>query len=207
MKKIIIVLLIGLCLISGCTNKALEPVNEEKVQLTSEIVELKKLISVKDVEINKLKKVNIDANTKLGELRESLDLVRLSSIARLDDYNGTFDDLVKVYRLNSDYDIKDDWYVINDDYFQMGLLEYENAKKVDFYSLRLESDEGPTLLFSDTNHKDGWTYTNENIKEIINKQKPPSNGFSFEPFFIIYTEVTLEDGSRISTSKLPIYNK
>jgi len=209
MKKIFIILLLGLglLLISGCTNKDLVSFNEEKVRLTNEILELKKLISEKDEEINHLKKVNSDETTKLGELRESLDMVRFSSYARLDDYNDTIDNLKNIYKINSDYVIKDDWYVINEDYFQIELLEYENAKKVDFYRLRLESGEGPLLVFSDTNPTDGWKYTNDNIGEIINMQKPPSNGLSYEPYFFIYTEVTLKDGNVIRTSKLPIYNR
>lgn len=34
-----------------------------------------------------------------------------------------------------------------------------------------------------------------------------SGGFSFEPYFVIYTEVTFEDVNVIRTSKLTIYNK
>ncbi|WP_062105643.1 hypothetical protein [Bacillus niameyensis] len=134
-------------------------------------------------------------------------MVRFSSYARLDDYNDTFDNLEFIYKIHSDYVIKDDWYVINDEYFQIELLDYENAKKVDFYSLRLESDIGPILVFSETNPSDGWTYTNENIGEIINKQMPSFKGIYYEPYFLIYTEVTLEDGNRLRTSKLPIYYK
>ncbi|WNS77330.1 hypothetical protein RRV45_10200 [Bacillus sp. DTU_2020_1000418_1_SI_GHA_SEK_038] len=209
MKKTFIVLLIGLglLLISACSNKDLESFNEEKVRLTNEILELKKHISEKDEAINHLKKVNSDETTKLGELRESLDMVRFSSYARLDDNKDTFDNLKNIYNIKSDYVIKDDWYVINEDYFQIELLEYENAKKVEFYSLRLESEEGPILVFSDTNPTDGWKYTNDNIGEIINKHKPHSNGASYKPYFLIYTEVTLKDGNGIRTSKLPIYNR
>lgn len=209
MKKILIVLLVGfsLLLISGCTNKESEPFNEENVRLTNEILELEKLISEKDKEINDLKMVNSDETTKLRDLRESLDMVRFSSYARLDDYNDTFDNLEFIYKIHSDYVIKDDWYVINEEYFQIELLDYANAKKVDFYSLRLESDIGPILVFSDTNPSDGWTYTNENIGEIINKQIPSFKGVYYEPYFLIYTEVTLEDGNRLRTSKLPIYYK
>jgi hypothetical protein len=133
--------LFGLLLISGCANKDLESFNEEKVRLTNEILELKKLIAEKDEEIVHLKKVNSNETTKLGELRKSLDMVRFSSYARLDDNNDTFDHLKNIYKIDSDYVVKDDWYVINADYFQIELLGYENAKKVDFYSLRLESEK------------------------------------------------------------------
>lgn len=209
MKRKFNVLLIGLglSLISGCTNKDLESFNEEKVQLSNEIIELKKLISEKDEEINHLKKVNSDMTSKLGELRKGLNMVRFSSYARLDDYNDTFENLKNIYKVDSDYDIQDDWYVIKGDYFQIELLEYKNAKKVDFYSLRLESEEGPILVFSDTNPTDGWKYSNDNIEEVINKHTLYSNGSSYKPYFVIYTEVTLTDGKSIRTSKLPIYNK
>lgn len=110
--------------------------------------------------------------------------------------------------IHSEHIIKEDWYVINDDYFQIELLEYENAKKVDFYILRLESDEGRILVFTDTDPTDGWKYTNETIGKIINKQYgQDSRGFSFMPYFLMYTEVTLNDGSVIKTPNIPIYNQ
>lgn len=70
------------------------------------------------------------------------------------------------------------------------------------------SDEGEILVFTDTKPTDGWIYTNETISDIINKQMDrDSNGFSFEPYFLLYTEVTLKDGSVIKTPSVPIYNK
>ena len=63
-------------------------------------------------------------------------------------------------------------------------------------------------MFSDTDPTDGWIFTNDNISKIINKHNMNyGNGSTFEPYFVIYAEVTLEDGSVIRTSKLPIYNK
>lgn len=195
-------------LISGCTSKNLHAFNEEKEQLTNEILELNKLISEKNEEINLLKEINSNKTTELRELTESLEMVRASSYFRLDDYNDSFYNLKNIYKINSKYVIKDDWYVINDDYFQIELLEYESAVKVDFYTLRMESDQGPILVFTDTDPTDGWIYTNDNISEIINKHmKPLSSGLSYEPYFLIYTEVKLENGNVIRTSKLPIYNK
>ncbi|WP_169716167.1 hypothetical protein [Ureibacillus manganicus] len=134
-------------------------------------------------------------------------MVRWSAIARLGDYDHSFYELKDIYKIHSDHEINDDWYVINDDYFQIELLEFENAKKVDFYILRTESDEGINLVFSDTDFSDGWFYTNENINMVINKHKILSGNSTFEPYFIIYTEITLENGDVIRTSKLPIYNK
>ena len=51
------------------------------------------------------------------------------------------------------------------------MLGYEDAKKVEYYILRLESDDGERLFFYDTDNKDGWKYTNENISQIIEKHK------------------------------------
>ncbi|MFA5524630.1 MAG: hypothetical protein WDA24_09775 [Tissierellales bacterium] len=210
MKKLFIVLLIGLVLllISGCTNKGLVAFNEEKEILSNEILELKRIISEKDEEIDRLKKANSNKMNELAELKESIDMIGFSYYARLDDYNHSFNNLKKIYNISSNYLIKDDWYVISEDFFQIELLGYENAKKVDFYALRMESDQGQMLLFTDTDPTDGWKYTDDNISEAINKQKKPlsSGGFSYEPYFVIYTEVTLEDGNVIKTSKLPIYN-
>lgn len=176
----------------------------ERELLPDEIVELKAQISKKDEEISRLKKVNSGKDAELKELKESLDMVRFSTYARLDDYNDNFDNLVEIYRINSKHEIKDDWYVIDDDYFEIELLGHEDTIKVDFYNLRLESGEGPVLLFSDTEHMDGWIYANDSISESIEKHSS-SNGFLFEPYFVIYAEVTLEGGNIIRTSKLPIY--
>ncbi len=48
-----------------------------------------------------------------------------------------FTNLEEIYKIHSNHEIKDDWYLIKDDYFQIELLQYENAKKVDFYTLRV----------------------------------------------------------------------
>lgn len=194
--------------VSGCTNNDSVTFKEEKELLSNEILELKRLNSEKDEEIKLLKESNQSETTKLSEQKTSLEMIRWSSIARLNDYKDTFDNLTNIYKLHSEHTIKDDWYVINDDYFQLELLKYENATNVDFYTFRLESDQGPNLVFTDTDYTDGWKYTNETIGNIINKQKgSDSQGISYEPFFLIYTEVTLKDGSVIKTPNLPIYNK
>ena len=160
---------------------------------------MRKSSSLEEVYSNKI--------TELSVATKSLEMVRWSAMARLDDYNHSFYYLKEIYKIHSNHEIKDDWYVINDDYFQIELLDYENAKKVDFYTLRLESDEGINLVFTDTDSTDGWIYTNDNISKIINKHRRLSGNSTFEPYFVIYTEVTLEDGNVIRTSKLPIYNK
>lgn len=208
-KLIILILIVTLFIVAGCTNQELNIVDEEKEQLSNEIMELNDLISKKDERIKQLEKLNSNKNEEIKELNETVNMVRASSQARLDDYDDIFDYLEKKYKIHSDYEIKDDWYVINEDYFQIELLGYENAAKVDFYTLRVESGEGPILAFTDRDPTDGWTYTNDDIGQVIEKHKKPlvTGGFSYEPSFIIYTEVTLEDGKVISTSKLPIYNK
>lgn len=208
MKKIFIgMLLFTILLISGCSNKELDQIHAEKEQLTSVISQLNKIITEKDEEISSLEEDYSNNITELGELTKSLEMVRWSSIARLDDYNNSFYDLEEIYKIHSNHAIEDDWYVINDEYFQIELLDYENAKKVDFYILRLESDEGISLVFTDTESTDGWIYTNDTISKIINKHKGLARGSTFIPYFVIYTEVTFEDGNVIRTSKLPIYNK
>ncbi len=207
-KLFIGILIIILLLISGCTNKELNTFNADKELLTNEILQLKKLISEKDGKIIHLEKVYSNKLTELRELTDSLNLIRFSSIARLNDYNNSFDDLKKIYKINSKYEIIDDWYVINDDFFQIELLENEYAKKVDFYILRMESHFDPILVFTDTDSSDGWIYTNDNISKVIEKHKQAtSRSLAYVPYFIIYTEVTQEDGNVIMTSKLPIYNK
>ncbi len=173
----------------------------------NEVSQLNTLLVEKEREISRLEELYATKIAELSDATESLDMVRWSSNARLDDFNYSFSNLENIYKIHSTYEIKDDWYVIKDDYFQIELLQYENAKKVDFYTQRLESGEGKNLVFSDTDPTNGWIYTNDTISKIIDKQKDYKNGSTFEPFFIIYAEVTLEDGNVISTSKLPIYNK
>lgn len=212
MKKIITLLFMLLLVFSliACKRETnnLDVFSEEKEQLFNEILKLKELISEKERELTIFKENNSDKTNKLGVLSKSLEMVRWSSIARIIDYNDTFYNLENIYKVNSEYAIEDDWFVINDDYFQIELLGYENAIKVDFYTYRLESDQGPILAFSDMDSTDGWVYTNDKIGELIDKHKKTiSGGLSFEPYFLIYAEATLADGKIIETSRLPIYNK
>lgn len=202
------IVIIALLLMSGCMNKEIEVFYEEKERLTNEILDLKKQISEQDKKIDRLEKDNSNKRAQLRELTESLYMIRASSYDRLDDYNNSFGNLQNIYKINSNHVIKDDWYIINEDYFQIELLEYKSAKSVNFYTLRSESDQGPILIFKDIDSTDGWVYTNDDIGQIINKHiKHFSGGLSYEPRFVIYAEVILENGSILRTSKLPIYNK
>lgn len=177
--------------------------NGEKEPLTQEIIELNEIIAEKNEEINRLKKLNSNKMTEIKELRESIEMVRFSAYARVDD---SFDNLKNIYNISSKHMIKDDWYVIQENYFDIELLGYEHAEQVDFYYLRLESDEGEKLIYSDTAAEDGWKFISDNIGEIINKHKQSSSGgFSYEPYYVIFMEVTLNDGDVVRTPKLPIY--
>ena len=193
-KFIIGMLMLILLIIAGCNNNDLDTLHEEKELLMNEILHLKKLIADKDEEINILEN-NV---AELSELTNSL---------RLEEYNHSFDNLQEIYKIDSKYVIKDEWYVINEDYFYLELLEFENAKSVNFNLVRLESDQPVNLVFTDTDSTDGWVYTTDHISKIIDKHKMLSGRGTYEPYFIIYTEVTLQDGNVIRTPNLPIYNK
>lgn len=107
--------------------------------------------------------------------------------------------------IGSEHLIQDDWYVIDDDYFEIELLNYDTASQVEFYILRLESDGGPSLVFTDADHKDGWKYSNETIGEIISKLRVPDA--TYTPYFLMYAEVTMEDGSVVKMPNIPIYHE
>lgn len=206
-KKIIIGMFIfTFLLILGCSNTELDKINEENEQLTSEIFQLKEIIAEKDKEISYLEEVYSKKINELAEATNTIKMVRESAMTRLVDYDQSFYYLKEIYKVHSDHEIKDDWYIINDEKFQIELLGYESAKKVNFYTIRMGSDEGINLLFTDTEASDGWIYTNEQISKIINKHQFHKS-YTFEPYFVLYTEVTLEDGSVLKTTNLPIYYK
>lgn len=208
-RLVILILTVILLIIPGCTNNEVNVIDEEIEQLSNEIIELEDLISEKDARIKQLESLNSNKNIEIKELKETINMVKASAYARMDDYEDIFSYLEKKYKIHSKYEITDEWYVINEDYFKIELLGYEDAVKVDFYTLRMDSGEGPILAFTDIDPTDSWIYTDDNISEIINKHNKPlvTGGFSYEPTFLIYTEVTLKDGKLIRTSKLPIYNK
>lgn len=206
-RKVLGLLVIIALFISGCISKNVDSLNEELEQLTDEMVKLQGLISEKDEEILQLKERISEITVERDELMESIEMVRFSSYARLNDYNDSFDNLNRIYHIKSPNIIRDDWYIVSGDYFEMELLGYEDAKKVDFYLIRLESGEGPILVFTDKDNTDGWIYVEKNINELMNKHSSSLGDFTYQPYFVIYTEVILEDGNKIITSKLPIYNE
>lgn len=81
---------------------------EEEI-LTNEILELRKLVSKKDEGINSLKQTNSSKATEIEELRESLTMVKFSGYSRLEDYKNTFENLKNIYKINFNYEIKNDW--------------------------------------------------------------------------------------------------
>lgn len=168
----------------------------------NEVAQINKLLAEKDEKIKHLEELYAAKIGELSNANKSINMIRWSSIARLDDYSHSFSNLENIYKVHSNHHIQDDWYVIQDDYFEIELLQYENAKRVDFYTLRQESDEGINLVFTDTDPTDGWIYINSDIGKIINKRTD-----RLDPYFVLYAEVTLGDGSVIRTPKLPIYNK
>lgn len=193
-----------LLITAGCVNAELDSSTAENEELANEISHLKELVAEKEKEISYLEEVYSKKINELAAATKTIEMVRWSAIARLVDYEKSFYALEDIYKIHSDHEVKNDWYEIKNNYFEIELLGYENAKKVDFYTLRLESGEGINLLFSDTDPEDGWVYTNVKISEIINKHEFHKN-YSIVPYFVLYTEVTLEDGSVVRTSNLPIY--
>lgn len=201
---IMTILIIIILLISGCSND-IESFSREKEELINRISELEEEISKRDEEIKELKDLAYKANKERDELEERIDMIRFSAYARFDDYDF-FHSLENMYKINTKHAIIADWYVIQEESFELELLGYEGAKKVDFYVLRLESCEGERLLFSDTDYEDGWKYTNDNIGKVIEKHYiSTTGGISYGPCFVIFAEVILNDGNTVKTPKLPIY--
>lgn len=210
MRKAILMMLLTVLMftVAACNSDSLESFNEDKELLVNRISELEEELSSKDEEIRELKNSLDELREERDRLEESINMIRFSAYARLDDYDASFYNLANIYRINSKHEIIDDWYVIHEENFELELLGYEDARKVDFYILRLESDEGERLLFSDTDNGDGWKYTNENISQIINKHRESTSaGFAYKPHFVIYARVTLDNGNIIGTPKLSIYYK
>lgn len=210
MRKAILMMLLTVLMftVAACNSDSLESFNEDKELLVNRISELEEELSSKDEEIRELKNSLDELREERDRLEESINMIRFSAYARLDDYDASFYNLANIYRINSKHEIIDDWYVIQEENFELELLGYEDARKVDFYILRLESDEGERLLFSDTDNGDGWKYTNENISQIINKHRESTSaGFAYKPHFVINARVTLGNGNIIGTPKLPIYYK
>lgn len=97
-RKVILVFFIIITLfISGCADKEADSFNEEREQLTNEIVKLQGLITEKDEEILQLKEKISDLTDERDELMESIEMVRFSSYTRLNDYNDSFDNLKNIY--------------------------------------------------------------------------------------------------------------
>lgn len=202
----IIILTIIILTATGCSSSELESFLEERELLINRISDLEEEIAKRDEEIKKLKNLINNITNEVDELEESIIMIKFSEQARFDDYNS-FDNLENIYKINSKYIIKDDWYVVQEDYFELELLGYENAKKVDFYILKLESDVGERLIFTDIDNKDGWKYINDDISKVIEKHRKLSSEIFYGPHFVMYTEVTLNDGNVIKTPRLPIYYK
>ncbi|WP_091540151.1 hypothetical protein [Alkaliphilus peptidifermentans] len=205
-KLIITICIVIAVVISGCTNKSIDSFKDEKDHLINKILELEEQVSQKEDDIKRLQDLNTKLTIEIKELEESFIMSRFSSYAMLKDKYDSFENLKNIYNINAKYKIKDDWYVLDDEYFKLELIGYKNAKKVDFYFLRMESDQGEELIFTDNDPSDGWIYTNDSISEIIEKHiKAPKGKFSYEPYFVLYTKVTLENGEITQTLKLPIY--
>lgn len=206
MRNIITVLAIMLLILTSCSDTELEELKSNNEQLLKEIEALNQNLIDKNDEINELN----SKLTRLGkdnyELKESINMIKASKEARLDDYSKSFYLLDTIYKIYTSYEVVDDWYIIKDESFKIELLGYEDAVKVEFYTLRISSDEGEILNFTDVNSSDGWIYENNEISKYINKQKKgPKGAITFEPTFVLYAKVILKNGETIESSKLPIY--
>lgn len=193
--KIIVVLMTIILTLTACSQ---DPPSEA---IDSEIASLR-------TEVDQLKMETQSKSQEIQELKKSIQMIRFSAMSRMSSYSETFMNLEYQYLIHTDYEIVDDWYVIDSDDFRIELLDYDTAKEVRFYSLRMESDQGPMLMHMDNDPNDGWVYSSEDIGEFINQQSAVrSGGISFVAYFVIYAEVVLEDDTVIKTPKLPIYYK
>ncbi|WP_026478789.1 hypothetical protein [Alkaliphilus transvaalensis] len=203
---IVIICIVMSMLILGCANKSIESFKEERYYLANKIFQLEEELSQKKDEIIDLKELNSRITKEKKELEDSLIMSKFSSYSRLNDKNMAFENLPNVYKINSKYKIKDDWYILEEEFFQLEVIGYETAKKVEFFLTRMESDQEELLIFVDNDPSDGWIYTNDRISEVIDRHiKASSGSISYEPYFILYTEVTLENYGTIQTTKLPVY--
>ena len=197
---------IMLLILTSCSNNEMEELKSKNEQLLKEIETLNQNLKDKTDEISELNSKLTRLGMDIFELKESIYMIKASNEARLDDYSKSFYLLDTVYKIYTTYEVIDDWYIIKDESFKIELLGYEDALKVEFYTLRMSSDEGKILNFTDVDSSDGWIYENNEISKYINKQKKGPKGFiTFEPTFVLYTKVTLKNGETIESSKLPIY--
>lgn len=170
----------------------LRNLEEELVQNEEEITNLKEEISeIKEDKFAQAQKSEI-SEEDYDRLLES----RFAAYSRL-----IFQYPENDYDILTVHDIKNDWYIVNQESFKLKLNGYENADSVEFYLQKLESEINPTLLYIDDTQEDGWTYSIDKVESVIEK-----NTKSNIPRYVIYTEVTLDNGMRVKTSLLPIYN-
>lgn len=134
---------------------------------------------------------------------ESIIMSRFSAMSRL--MFDRFDNLSNIYRLEINYDIENDWYIISDDYFELELLDNTDAIQVEFFLLKLESEFVPLSLYIDSDGTDGWSFNTNNIDEFIEPHRE-SGGFKFEAYYVIYSEILRTNNEVEQSSVLPIYN-
>lgn len=170
---------------------------EENKKLEEYYTEVKKIVEASDNNENV-------AVSRVSEAKfDSIIMSRFSAMSRL--LFDRFDNLSNIYRLNANYDIKDDWYIISDDYFELDLLDNTDAIQVEFFLLKLESEFAPLSLYIDSEGVDGWNFNTNNISEFIEPHRK-SGGFEFEAYYVIYSEILLTDNEVKRSSLLPIYN-
>lgn len=167
---------------------------------------LEKDLAKGEEEIKRLKE-------KIIELKDNKIAQAQQSVISKDEYNrlletrfAAYSRLIfeypeKDYEILTDYYIKNDWYMINQESFELRLKGYENAQSVAFFLQKIESEINPTLLYKDDTQEDGWTYINDKVDSVIEE-----NTKSYIPRYVIYTEVTFDNGREVRTSLLPIYN-
>jgi len=158
---------------------------------------------------NLLKKQREDlAEKKVFTKEEFFKMVmeRFSYQIRLgaDTYNSNVEVLEDIYKISTDYNIENQWFLLNDDSFEIELLGYEDAKEVSFYYDKLETCLVDALLVTDSDSSDGWTFKHDAISDVFGTYTLDYD--MWPPTYILYAKITMKDGQVITSQVLPLYN-
>lgn len=127
-------------------------------------------------------------------------LTRLSSERSWDQGSVT---LEKTYKFHSDYEIMYEWFVLKENYLDLELLGFEDAKQVEFYYYKLETCMDGTLLGLDTDATDGWHLQYDKLNDLLWQYE-----LDFElwpPTYVIYAKVTDADDQVITLPYIPLF--
>jgi hypothetical protein len=173
---------------------------ESQVDYNNLLEECEEVNCEYEEKITELEVTIVDYKTNIIGLEEQkreleFQVLSIDALTYFDDDNNESE-----FIIHSPYSRENGWYILVGEDFSLELTGYEEAFKVEFWTIQLQTNFNNWLIIEDRDSSDGWGIEVEDIGDMI-----PMHENNYVPLTVIYADIYFADDEMIRTETLPVY--